>query len=204
MFKNRSEAGRLLAEKLGKHRANAVVLAIPRGGLQVGRALADSLEVPLDCLFAKKIPLPFAEEVAIGAVTKNVVVVNEEYAAHMQVTQEYIEKKATQLKREIKKLDADYHGEAKRTSVAGKTVILTDDGVATGETMLAALQEVKKQKAARIILAVPVSAPDTWQKLAKKADEAVCLSLPLGFQAVGQFYEEFPQLTHEEAKKLLF
>ncbi len=203
MFKNREEAGMQLAKKLATYAGRAIVLAIPRGGLQVGRVIADELKIPLDCLFSKKIPLPFNEEVAIGAVSLSRSVVNEEAIAMYCVGKKYIAEKKRELQGAIKQLDEEYHANFKRLNVKGKTVILTDDGIATGETIEAAVLYLREKKVRKIVLAVPVSAPDTWKKMLQEVDVGICLLVPPFFQAIGQFYESFPQLTHEEARKLL-
>ncbi len=204
LYKNRFDVGNKLAAKLKKYRTNAVVVvAIPRGGLQVGRAIADALQVPLDCIFSKKIPLPFEEEVAIGAVTINCEVFNETAITMYQVDHRYVASKAVELRKKIKQLDSEYHENFTPVPLAGKTVILVDDGIATGETIEAAVLELKWKKVGKIIVAVPVAPPEFLKKLEKKVDGIVCLSTPEFFMAIGQFYESFPQLTHEEAKKLL-
>ncbi len=203
LFKNRFEAGEKLARKLKKYSGNAVVLAIPRGGLEVGRKLADELHCQLDCLFSKKIPLPFAQEVAIGAVTRGSVVVNENAVAFYNVDAGYVESKKSEIVKKITARDEEYHENFKRVSIAGKTVILTDDGIATGETIEAAILYLRKKKVKTIVLAVPVAPPDVWEKVSKKVNKAVCLFLPVDFQAVGQFYENFLQVTDEEARRLL-
>lgn len=203
LFKNRAGAGKKLAQKLKKYSGKAVVVAIPRGGLEVGRAIADELKVPLDCVFSKKIPLPFEEEVAIGAVSLTSSVVNEEAVAMYGVDRNYIERKKKELSAAIKALYADYHENFAVVPLVGKTVILVDDGIATGETIEAAVLELRTKKVGKIIVAVPVGPRDALKKLEKKVDGVVCLSSPELFMAIGQFYEVFPQLSHGEAKKLL-
>ena len=203
VFENRTEAGKKLAAKLKKYSGKAVVLAIPRGGLEVGRAVADALHCHLDCVFSKKISLPFEEEVAIGAVSFTGVVVNEDAVRFYNVDRKYIEAKKREILEKIKQLDKVYHENIPRVTLANKTVILTDDGVATGETIEAAVIQLRRKKVAKIILAVPVAPRETWEKLRKKVDEAICLLLPPEFMAIGQFYESFPQFSHDEAKKLM-
>lgn len=203
LFKNRAEAGKKLAVKLKKYSGKAVVVAIPRGGLAVGRAVADELKVPLDCVFSKKIPLPFEEEVAIGAVTINCEVVDKVAIAVYQVDPRYLIAKTRELREKVTQLDSEYHENHSPILLAGKTVILVDDGIATGETVEGAILELRNKNAGKIILAIPVSPPETLKKLEKKVDGIVCLATPELFTAIGQFYEDFPQLSHEEAKKLL-
>ncbi len=206
MFKDRIDAAKQLAAKLGKYkgRGNAVVLAIPRGGLQIGRVLADELHCPLDSIFSKKIPLPVAEEVAIGAVSQGgAFVVDNVAVAAYGVNADYIEKKKRELTTHIKELDEKYHKNAKRIQLKSKIVILTDDGIATGETVKAAILFLRGQKVKKIVLAVPVASPERWKEISKLVDEAVAVLLPPWLEAIGQFYYNFPQLSHEAAIKLL-
>lgn len=202
-FRNRIDAGKQLAQKLMRYKEKAVVLAIPRGGLEVGRAVADALHCPLDCVFSKKIPLPFEEEVAIGAVTLTSEVVDEEAVKKFGVGTGYLEAQKRQLVATLNVLDESYRENFSCVPLAGRVVILVDDGIATGETTRAAVLYLREQKVKKIVLAVPVAPLDTWEKLKQIVDEAVCLLIPKDFMAIGQFYQSFPQLSHEEAKKLM-
>lgn len=203
MFKDRVDAGEQLAKKLEEYRGNAVVTGIPRGGLEVAWAVANKLHCPFDCVFSKKIPHPFDSEVAIGAVSLGGVVVNEEIVTGSLVDQSYVEHKKRELLREIKQLDSLYHESVPRVDFKGKVVLLVDDGIATGETVKAALLTLRKQGAAKVILCVPVGPRLVLQELKKDFDDVVSVIQESEFQAVGQFYRNFPALSHDEAIAIL-
>lgn len=169
MFANRTEAGILLVAKLQKYtgRKKVLVLAIPRGGVVVGKVVSEALKVPFGVVYAKKIPTPGQPELAKGA--------------RIVRTSKF----------------------GKTPEVKGKEVILVDDGVATGETVKAAIKYLKNKKAKKIILAVPVAPKDTSKKLKKLVDKLIVLETPVFFSAVGEFYRDFPQVTDEEVIKLL-
>lgn len=208
LFPDRHIAGKQLAEKLQKYKGKPgiIILAIPRGGLQVGYELAVGLKVPLDIVVTKKIPAPGNEELAIGAVGPGKeVVLYDELVEMYHVEDDYIERQAERLHELIERRYAEYHDTDKPTfpDLKNKIVILTDDGIATGYTMLAAIQYVKTQKPAKLIVAVPVSAKDTADRIRADVDELIVLHIPLYFMAVGQFYEDFPQVEDAEAKEYL-
>ena len=201
MFRDRRDAGRQVAELLEGHDIEPdVVLAVPRGGLPVGRAVADALGVPLDVVVARKLPAPGNPELAVGAVAADGTVwLNDGYVADLGVDESYVEQ-ATEREREAaaRKL-ARYRGDRPAPDLAGKVVAVVDDGLATGATVRACVRQVRDAGAARVVVAVPVGPPDTLERLREEADEVVCVETPPHFGAVGQFYESFPQVSDEEA-----
>jgi predicted phosphoribosyltransferase len=206
MFKDREDAARQLAMLLEKYRDNedVVVFAIPRGGVVIGRVIADYLNVPLDITVAKKIGAPFNEELAIGAVgPTGSPIINEVAVRRLRIDEGYIEKTIRQKMDEIKTRLEKYRGNADYRSLSGEKAILVDDGIATGYTVRAAIAFLKDLKAGKIILASPVIAPDTLTELKPQVDEVVYLSSEEPFYAVGQFYEDFGQVTDEEVITLL-
>lgn len=205
MFQDRFTAGRLLAKKLAayKNKKDALILAIPRGALQIGYALAQELHVPLDIVLTKKIPYPGNEELAIGAVGVQSIIVDEELVSREGISQDYIARQVKELRKKLQERYVHYVGKRKQLSLQGKTVILIDDGVAMGSTMLAAIAVVRKEKPKKIIVAVPVGPVEALAKLRAKADEVICLHIPEFFPAIGAFYQEFPQVEDEEAIALL-
>jgi predicted phosphoribosyltransferase len=206
LYKDRVDAAKKLLPELQKYKGNknAVILAIPRGALEVGAVLRDELKIPLDIVVTKKIGAPGNEEYAIGSVAPDgSVQVNQEVIARYEIPQSYINDEAQRLKHVIKRRYEDYRGDPNPPDLKGKIVIVTDDGIATGFTTLAAIQYIRKQKPKKIILAVPVSASDSYEKLKKEVDEMICLHVRDDFFAVGQFYEIFEQVSDEQAKKLL-
>jgi predicted phosphoribosyltransferase len=206
MFKDREDAARQLAMLLEKYRDNedVVVFAIPRGGVVIGRVIADYLNVPLDITVAKKIGAPFNEELAIGAVgpTGNPII-DERTVNILHIDEGYMERAIRKKVDEIRARLEKYRGNADYRRLSGEKAILVDDGIATGYTVRAAIAFLKDLKAGKIILATPVIAPDTWAELKPQVDEVVYLSSEEPFYAVGQFYEEFGQVTDEEVIKLL-
>lgn len=205
MFHDRFEAGRKLAEKLKRYRnaENTVILAVPRGALEIGYELSKALGLPLDIVVAKKIGAPLNPEYAIGAVDPDGGIhLNKQEIEAYGITAEFIEKEKARLREEIQRKYIDYRGKVEQ-DLKGKTVILTDDGIATGFTMKAAIDYLKKKEVKKIVLAVPAAAPDSVKKLEPEVDEVVTLEKPVFFAAVGQFYEVFNQISDEEAKRYL-
>lgn len=205
-FKNRAQAGKLLAEQLTAyaHRADVTVLALPRGGVPVGFAVATQLGVGLDILIVRKLGMPGQEEYAMGAIgIGGVRVMQPGFPGLMGVTAQQIEAVAAREQHEIERRARLYRGARAPVGVGGRTIILVDDGIATGSTMLAAVQVVRTQGAARVVVAVPVAPPDTAQTIAAQVDEFVCLETPLYFRAVSQWYREFDQTSDEEVQDLL-
>jgi len=206
MFNNREEAGRILAEKLVVEikTKEGIVLAIPRGGIVIGKQLSRKLNLPLDVLVTKKIPAPGNPELAIGAVgEEGIVFFDEQLCQSLCVTQVYKKKIVEEKKKELEDKKIFFRKGKPPLDLKDKTVIITDDGVATGATMLAAIRVVKTQKPKEVIVAIPVVALDTLPKLQAEADKVIYLEAPEMFFAVGQFYKEFNQVTDEEVINIL-
>jgi len=206
MFSNRTEAGKELAEKLKKHKAlkDLIVLAIPRGGVVVGWEIAKSLKTQMDLVIPRKIGAPHNPELAIGAVMQDgTSILNNELVSRLGVEDEYIKKETENQVEEIRRRLKKYRKSTDDPDIEDKIVILVDDGIATGFTVKAALDYIKRQHPTKIILAVPVMPPDTYEKMVELTDEVVCLKVPQVFFAVGQFYEDFDQVEDEEVIRLM-
>ena len=200
IFLNRNEAGELLALELAAYTyADAVVLALPRGGVPLGYIIAKKLGLPLDIILIKKIGYPGQPEYAVGAVSLESEIIN----ADLNIPTDYLKEQIDQIRHELKLRYQRYQGARKPVNLTGKTVILVDDGIATGYTMLAAAQLVRQADPARVIVAVPVASPRVLQKISPLADDIICLSAPPHFQAVGQFYHDFSEVSHDEVIRLL-
>lgn len=205
-FKDRHEAGIKLAEQLKKYKDNkdVIVLAIPRGGVEVGYEISKLLNVKLDIVVTKKIGLPGDEEFAIGSVGPNKeVMLNEETIRVYNVSENYIQEKTMEIDKEIERRYKTYKGRYELENLKGKIVILTDDGVATGFTTRVAINYIKSQKPKKIILAVPVAPVDFSREIKKDVDEFICLHSTNLFFSISQFYDYFPQLDDDEVKKYL-
>ncbi|MBX0297842.1 phosphoribosyltransferase [Haloarcula nitratireducens] len=204
-FKDRTEAGTQLGEALREREVDVdMVLAIPRGGLPLGRAVADVLDVPLDIVVASKIGAPGNPELAIGAVASDGSVWrNDEAFRGTGANEEYFEQEREREAENARQKANRYRGERSEPDLTGKTVVVVDDGVATGSTARACLQMLRETDAERIVLVVPVGPPDTVHKLQELADEVICLKTPSSFMGVGQFYERFDQVSDEEAMEYL-
>lgn len=206
VFKNREEAGKKLFAKLKnfQNKKNVIILAIPRGGLVVGRQLSQNLNCLLDVIVTKKIGAPGNPELAIGAVgAMGEPVINEELAARVGADEKYLQKEITSRQAEVERRIKEYRGDKPPPNLRNKIIIVTDDGVATGATMLAAIEVVRQHEPKKIIVAIPVVARDSLKKIEEKADEVVYLDAPLMFFAVGQFYQEFGQVSDKEVKEIL-
>lgn len=206
MFKNREEAGRLLSEKLKpivKDKENTVLLAIPRGGVIVAKEVAVALGVALDVITPRKIGAPFNPELALGAVSPDgQVYVNDEIVDLVGASKNYVDEEIKRQLSEAKRRMSLYRGE-KPFSVANKEVIIVDDGVATGATMLAAVKSVRASGAKKVVVATPVISPEAYELLKKESDEVISLLMPSTFYAVGEFYEDFCQVSDEEVLEIL-
>jgi putative phosphoribosyl transferase len=205
-FKNRAQAGKLLAKQLDSyaHRPDVVVLALPRGGVPVGFAVAMTLGVELDILLVRKLGMPGQEEYAIGAVgSGGVRVLQPGVPGLLGVTPATVESITRRELAEIARRERLYRGARPLPVLKERTVMLVDDGIATGSTMLAAVRVARQQGAARIVVAVPVAPPETVLELEPQVDELVCLSAPPMFRAVSQWYREFDQTSDEEVQDLL-
>lgn len=205
-FRDRREAGRLLSQRLGayKGRADLLVLALPRGGVPVALEVARELQAPLDVLLVRKLGLPGHEELAIGAVaTGGIRIVDEALLAQFGISKETLGLIAEREQRELLRRERAYRGAAPPPDVRGKTVILVDDGLATGSSMRAAVGALRQRAPARLVVAVPVAPPSTCAALREEADDVVCTRTPEPFTAVGQWYEDFSQTSDEEVRQLL-
>jgi len=205
-FANRVEAGRLLAEQLHAYagRPDALVLALPRGGLPVAFEIATRLHLPLDIFLVRKLGAPGQPELAMGAIaTGGARVLNEDVIRYLSVPSEVIEAVANAEQIELARREQAYRGERPTPELHGKQVILVDDGLATGSSMRAAIGAVRTQSPARIIVAVPVAARETCEDLRREVEELVCLRTPEPFSAVGLWYDDFSQTSDEEVRDLL-
>jgi putative phosphoribosyl transferase len=205
MFHDRDEAGWRLVERLrGSRVEKPLVLAIPRGGVEVGAAIARGLGAELDVVLSRKLRSPHQPELAIGAVTENGEVYLNHFAAAMtDVGSSFIEAERRRQLDEIDRRKTAIRAVRPRAEIAGRTVILTDDGIATGATMIAALKMVRAAGAREIIVAVPVGAPDRIDALRPLCDRVICLFEPIDFWAVGQFYRHFEQVSDTRVIELL-
>ncbi len=202
MFKDREEAGRVLAyllKKMDIDTKNAIVLALPRGGVPVAYSIKKMLNIPMDVVISKKIGAPYNPEYAIAAVSEWGDV---EINVYEEYDKDYIEEQKRQTEKKIKEYIQKYRRGENLPSIEGKEVILVDDGIATGLTMLSVINSLKKKKPKRIIVAVPVAPPEVVEKF-KKIVETVVVEKPDFFMAIGSFYEDFHQLTDEEVVKYL-
>lgn len=196
VFWDRIDAGNKLAKELKKYRdTNSVILAIPRGGLPIGYVISNELHLPLDILLSKKIGHPGHPEFAIGAVTLDNHIVDPAYAMH----EEYLSREIPRLKQLLQDNYRKYRGDLPPVELANKNVIITDDGIATGRTILGTIEMMRHKKVNKVIIAVPVAPPESIRNIERFADEVVCLDTPPNFVGVGQFYEDFTQVSDEEA-----
>lgn len=205
-YKDRTHAGRQLARRLQHYagQPGLIVLGLPRGGVPVAFEVARALGAELDVLLVRKLGMPCHEEYAMGAIgSGGVRVLHPGVPGLMGVTQEQVEQVAARELAELERRDRLYRGARPPPRLAGRCVILVDDGIATGASMLAALRVVRKQRVARLVVAAPVGAPDSVARLATEADEVVCPLAPPHFHAVGQYYRAFGQTDDEEVQDLL-
>jgi len=206
IFKNRVEAGQKLAETLGKFKdgKDTIILALPRGGVVIGYEVARKLNLPLDIVVPRKIGAPGNPEFAIGAITETGEGIFEEMAIGAYgITESYLRNEIKKEKAEAERRLKLYRGTRSPLDLKNKTVILVDDGLATGLTMRAAIKTVKKYGAAKIVAAIPVTSPEAAELVKKEVDEIIYLEAPAFFGAVGSFYEEFGQTTDDEVVNLL-
>lgn len=204
MFRDRHDAAIRLAEKLKPyHGKNPLILAIPRGAVPMAKLIADQLGGEFDVVLVRKLRAPYQPELAIGSVDESGWTYIAPFAASMGADETHIaEEKKTQLET-IRKRRAQYTPIRAPIDPAGRIVIVIDDGLATGATMISALHGLRERKPAKLVCAVPVAPPETLEKVAEMADEVVCLEAPVFFQAVGQFYRDFPQVEDDEVIALL-
>lgn len=204
MFKNRADAGKQLARQLEKYKnaRDTILLALPRGGVVVAAEIARALHLPLDIIVPRKIGAEGNPEYAIGALTETGEIVWNE-AEREAANPEYLKKVIAEERAEAQRRLATYRGNRERRDIKGKTVVIVDDGIATGLTMRAAIKTARTENPKKIIVAVPHGAADTVAKLQKEADEVIALETPVFYGAVGQFYESFPQTSDEEVIEAL-
>jgi putative phosphoribosyl transferase len=206
LFKDRTDAGKQLAARLHflQGQPNVVVLGIPRGGVVVAAEIARALAAPLDVFIAHKLGAPFNPELAIGAITSTgEVLLDETLVVELRLSNKEIEREIEYQRQEIARRLEVYRKHRPPLDLQNKTVVIVDDGVATGSTMLAALRALRQSRPARVILAIPVGPPETIQRLGQECDQVVVLATPEPFWAVGRFYTHFGQTSDEEVIELL-
>jgi predicted phosphoribosyltransferase len=206
IFHDRADAGQKLALALQKFKnaKNTIILALPRGGVVVGFETAEELNLPLDIIVPRKIGAPDNEEFAIGAITESGEgIFDQEIISTYDISQDYIDKTVAKEKKEAERRLKTYRGDRPSLELKDKTVIIVDDGIATGSTMRAAIKSVKTKQAKKVIVAVPTSAADSAAEIKKEVDEFICLDIPEYFGAVGAFYEVFIQTEDNEVIELL-
>lgn len=206
IFKNRTDAGRKLAKELERFRgqSNVLVLGLPRGGVPVAFEVAQALNVPLDVWLVRKLGVPGREELAMGAIASGGTrVLNQEVIQMLGISEKAIAEVEAKERRELKRREQAYRGDRPELDVSGRTVILVDDGLATGASMRAAVQALKTQQPAELIVAVPTAAPQTCAEFEDEVDQIVCATTPEPFMGVGAWYEEFPQTSDKEVRELL-
>ncbi len=207
-FRDRTEAGRLLAEQLKEYanRSDVLVLALPRGGAPVGYEVARALNAPLDVLIVRKLGAPGQEELALGAIASGGVrIINEDVLPFLSLTEEEIERIVAREQSELERREKLYRGDRPAPDARGKIVILVDDGIATGASMRSAVEAIRRQQPAKLIIVAPVAARSTCEEFNREADHetCVCLETPEPFFAVGLWYEDFAQTTDDEVRELL-
>ncbi len=204
MFSDRNEAALALAERLRDYKGkNPLILAIPRGAVPMAKIIANELGGTYDVVLVRKLRAPYQPELAIGSVDESGWTYIADFAASVGADDQYIATEKSVQLGTIKKRRAQYTPVRAPIDPAGRIVIVIDDGLATGATMISALHGLRNRKPAQLICAVPVSPPDTLNKITALADEVVCLETPGNFQAVGQFYEDFPQIEDDEVIEIL-
>jgi len=205
-FSDRVEAGRVLAKRLKAYagRSDVVVLALPRGGVPVAAEVAADIGAPLDVFVVRKLGVPFQPELAMGAIASGGVrVLNDDVIAAAQITSPMLESATRIEQRELERRERAYRNGRPAVPLKDKVAILVDDGLATGSTMRAAVEAVRRLQPSRVVVAVPVGAPETCHGLAQSADEVICVEMPVPFSAVGLWYEDFSQTTDDEVRTLL-
>ncbi|MEK6480630.1 phosphoribosyltransferase family protein [Catalinimonas sp. 4WD22] len=200
-YLDRRDAAERLMKELHQYQdvKHGVVLALPRGGVPIGKFIADQLHWPLDVAIVKKIKHPFYPEFALGAVSTSGYIINR----HGDVAEEYIQQEIRRLEKVIKEKYLLYRGDRKPLRIKNQIVMLIDDGIATGSSMLAAVDLVEKENPKHLVVASPVASQEAYHNILRKVDTVICLQVSDNFHAVSQFYETFPQLTDEEVITLL-
>lgn len=194
MFRDRIEAGQLLTEKLRKYKSdNSIILAVPRGGVPVAFPVAKELDLPLELVLTKKIGHPINKEYAIGAASLSDYFI----IPHENISNEYIREEVQRVRERLKEMHRAFFGNEEPESIEGKTLIVIDDGIATGNTLMATVELLRKNNPGKIIIAAPVASYDAWKMLSEYVDEVVTLIIPEEFYGVGAFYENFEQVSDE-------
>jgi len=204
-FRDRAEAGRLLAAELVKRKlpANVIVLALPRGGVPVGLEVAKALHAPLDVVVVRKVGVPWQPELAMGAIAgKSEQVLNQDLIFQLRISQEEIDAALVKERAEAERREELYRRGRPPLELRGRTALLVDDGLATGSTMLVAARYARRLKPAKTIIAVPVASIEASEKLKKEADDFVCLATPASFFAVGEWFMDFRQVNDAEVQRL--
>jgi predicted phosphoribosyltransferase len=206
LFKDRFDAGRKLAQQLTEYKGqdNLLVLGLPRGGVPVAFEVAEELNAPLDIFLVRKLGLPGHEELAMGAIASGGVrVLNEDVINSLDIPPRVIDAVAVREQEELERRAREYRGDRPADPIRGKTVILVDDGLATGSSMLAAVEALRLQRPAKIVVAVPIAPPETCERVAEEADQVVCAATPEPFFGVGLWYQNFTQTSDAEVRRLL-
>lgn len=205
LFEDRRDAGRRLAAALKQYAGNAIVLAIPRGGVPVGYEVSRRLNVPMDLIIPRKLPIPSEPEAGFGAIAPDgTVVLNEDMVRYLGLSAEAIDEIAQSVLREVRRRVKEYRGDRPLPDLKDRIVIVVDDGLATGYTMIAAVRAIRKQSPKKVVVAVPCSPASSVERLKHEADEVACLvEQPYGPFAVASYYERFPDLTDEEVIQLM-
>ncbi|MEO6421307.1 MAG: phosphoribosyltransferase [Candidatus Nitrotoga sp.] len=206
LFRDRTEAGRVLADRLAAYAnyPDAMVLALPRGGVPVAFEIAEALNLPLDIVVVRKLGLPGHEEFAMGAIASGGArVLNQNLIRQLSLSDEIIEHTVAREQRELERRERTYRGQRPVLNVRDRIIIIVDDGLATGSSMRAAIAALRQKRPAKLIVAVPVGARITCSELVALADEVICLETPENFSAVGLWYRDFSQITDEEVIDLL-
>jgi putative phosphoribosyl transferase len=206
LFKDRADAGRRLSSRLSQFagRDSTLVLALPRGGVPVGFEIARALASPLDVLVVRKLGAPGQEELAMGAIASGgILLINSDIVHALHISRQQVDERVAKEQQELERREHLYRGDRGALDIRGHTVILVDDGVATGSTMRVAISAVRQQNPTSVIVAVPVASNSLCQQLEKEADGVVCLYTPVDFYAVGQWYRSFTQTSDDEVRDLL-
>src|SRR6266404_1203565 len=206
IYRDRIDAGKQLALRLADYanRDDLIVLALPRGGVPVAYEVARALNAPLDIFLVRKLGVPGYEELAMGAIaTGGVRVLNDQLVGGLLIPDYIVDEVAASEQQELARRERLYRGDRPTPDVRGRTVILVDDGLATGATMLAAVKALRQQQPARIVVAVPTAAPETCEELKAEVDDIICAVTPRPFYGVGLWYQDFSQTTDEEVRNLL-